>query len=79
MKLSQIVMTLVSEDSTTDARDVIQKASSTQLHQQVMYVINLWGKQLDKNFLIYMLNKVLTIRHFNIERTEIMQICKLYK
>lgn len=60
MKLSQIVMTLVSEDSTTDARDVIPKASSTQLHQQVMYVINLWGKQLDKNFLIYMLNKVLT-------------------
>lgn len=41
MKLSQIVMTLVSEDSTTDARDVIPKASSTQLHQQVMYVINL--------------------------------------
>lgn len=79
MKLSQIVMTLVSEDSTTDARDVIPKASSTQLHQQVMYVINLWGKQLDKNFLIYMLNKVLTIRHVNIERTEIMQICKLYK
>lgn len=78
MKLSQIVMTLVSEDSTTDARDVIPKESSTQLHQQVMYVINLWGKQLDKNFLIYMLNKVLTI-HFNIERTEIMQICKLYK
>lgn len=54
MKLSQIVMTLVSEDSTTDARDVIPKASSTQLHQQVIYVINLWGKQLDKNFLIYM-------------------------
>lgn len=41
MKLSQIVMTLVSEDSTTDARDVILKASSTQLHQQVIYVINL--------------------------------------